>query len=473
MSRVASIATSALLLGLAACKVPPRQEVTLHDHVPVPVVQQDAANQAAPWPTEQWWIRYDDPVLSQLIQTATVGAPRIELATARIDAAREQVRVAGASKGLSVDLKGSWQRLRLSDNGLLPPEFLGFNWYNQADLGVDVRYTLDWWGKQRAGIDAALDRARAALVEQRATMLALSAAVAQEYFGWQADSARLVLAEQRLQLLQSQQQLAARRVSARLETADTGQQLEQQLAAAEEVTLLLRTSQRLRVIALAALVGVAETDLPQLQARALPRPPTGLPEQLSIGLMAHRPDIVASRWRVTAAQRDTDAIRASYYPDITVHALGALQSIELGELLYPASLAPNMGIAFNLPIFDGGLRDARHGAATAALAEAIATYNGAVMDAARDVGSAARRLESAQAQRTLRERQEQAAEALLHSASARVARGLTHRGPEVDARLLLLSTQDSLQQNAYDTVIADIQLNQALGGGFTDEGTTP
>ena len=471
MRQVAVTAASALLLGLTACKVPPRQEVTLHDHVPV--VQQDAGSQAAPWPSEHWWTRYDDAVLSQLIQTATVGAPRIELATARIDTAREQVRLAGASQGLNVDVKGSWQRLRLSDNGLLPPEFLGFNWYNQSDLGLEVRYTLDWWGKQRAGIDAALDRARAALVEQRATMLALSAAVAQEYFGWQADSARLALAEQRLQLLQSQQHLAARRVSARLETADTGQQLEQQIAAAEEVRLLLQTSQRLRLIALAALLGVAESELPPLEPRVLPQPPAGLPEQLSIGLLAHRPDIVASRWRVTAAQRDTDAVRASYYPDITVHALAALQSIELGELLYPASLAPNMGIAFNLPIFDGGLRDARHGASTAALAEAIATYNGAVVDAARDVSSAARRLESSQAQHGLRERQHQAAEALLRSARARVARGLTHRGPEFDAQLILLATQDSLQQNAYDTVIADIQLNQALGGGFIDEGTTP
>ena len=73
-------------------------------------------------------------------------------------------------------------------------------------------------------------------------------------------------------------------------------------------------------------------------------------------------------------------------------------------------LARNMGIAFNLPIFDGGLRDARHGASTAALAEAIATYNGAVVDAARDVSSAARRLESSQAQHGLRERQHQAAD---------------------------------------------------------------
>ncbi|HYP78649.1 MAG TPA: hypothetical protein VEQ17_00055, partial [Steroidobacteraceae bacterium] len=120
MRHAAVIAASALL-GLSACKVPPRQEVTLHDHVAV--AQQDAAIPAAPWPTEQWWIRYDDPLLSRLIQTATTGAPQIELATARIESAREQVRLAGASQGLTVDVKGSWQRLRLSDNGLLPPEF--------------------------------------------------------------------------------------------------------------------------------------------------------------------------------------------------------------------------------------------------------------------------------------------------------------------------------------------------------------
>lgn len=455
-----------VMLALSACNVPPRQEVTLRDQVPV---SQPDAPTAAPWPSAQWWTRYQDPVLTELIQRATTDAPRIELAAARMEAAREQVRLAGASQGLTVDAKGSWQRLRLSDNGLLPSEFLGFSWYNQADLGVEVRYTFDWWGKQRASIEAALDRARAALVEQRATQLTLGTAVAQEYFGWQADGARLALAEQRLKLLESQRQLALRRVAARLQSVDPVQQLEQQIAAAEETRLLLQTSQRLRVIALAALAGVAESELPPLQPRALPQLPAGLPERLSIGLLAHRPDIVASRWRVMAAQHDTDAIRASYYPDISVHALGALQSIELGELLYPGSLAPNMGIAINLPIFDSGLRAARHGAATAALAEAVATYNSAVMDAARDVASATRRLESSQAQRLLRERQQQSAETLLRNARARVERGLTHRGPELDAQLALLAAHDSLEVNAYETVIADIQLSQALGGGFTDE----
>ncbi len=466
--RVSVSVLAVLLLG--ACAVPPRQQPTAMREQ-VPLALPGGALDAAPWPTQDWWQRYDDPVLSQLIRTALGGAPRIATATARISAAREQVRVAGASQGLQVDLKGQFERLRLSDNGLLPTDFLGFNWYNQADLGLDIRYQLDWWGRKQATVEAALDRAHAAQAEQRAAMLSLSAAVAQEYFGWQVDGARIALAQQHLQLLDAQRQVASRRVAARLESAEQGQQLDLQRAAATEMLAQLVTSQRLRVVALAALVGTTDKSLPALQPRALPALSAGLPERAGMDLLSRRPDIVASRWRIAAAQRDTDEVRASYYPDISLHALAGLSSIELGKLLQAGSAAPHLGAALNLPLFDAGLRDARHGAATAALTEAVAEYNTAVVDAARELGSAAQRVQGAQAQREAREQAQQAASALLGSARARLAGGLTHRGPELDAQIALLSAQDSLLQNDYERVVADIQLNQALGGGYIDEET--
>jgi multidrug efflux system outer membrane protein len=437
----------------------------------VPVALQDVKLDAAAWPTQQWWQRYNDPVLSQLIERALSDAPRVATATARIAAAREQVRLAGASEGLQVDLKAQFERLRLSDNGLLPTEFLGFNWYNQADLGLNIRYQLDWWGRKRALIEAALDRAHAAQAEQRAAMLGLSTAVAQEYFGWQTDAARIALAQQRVQLIESQRRLAQQRLTARLDPADLDQQLQIQLAAATEARVQLQTSQRLRLVALAALVGVGGDELPTLMARALPQLPVGLPAGVGIDLLAHRPEIVASRWRIAAAQRDTDEVRASYYPDISLHALAGLSSIEIGKLLETGSAAPNLGVALNLPLFDAGMRDARHGAAAAALVQAVTEYNGAVIDAARELGTAVQRVEGAQAQRGAREATHQAASALLDSARARLARGLTHRGPELDAQLALLSAQDSLLQNDYERVVADVQLNQALGGGYIDQET--
>ena len=90
-------------------------------------------------------------------------------------------------------------RQRLSDHGLIPSQFLGFTWYNQADLGVQLQYDFDWWGKKRATVEAALDQAHAAEAQRSAAALAIQYAVADTYFGWQADQTRLQLADQSLQ----------------------------------------------------------------------------------------------------------------------------------------------------------------------------------------------------------------------------------------------------------------------------------
>ena len=296
-----SVASTIALLTLAACAAPPKVEPTVRGDVPLAL--QGATLPQAPWPEARWWRAYDDAVLTQLVDRALAGSPRIAAAGARIAAAREQVRLAGAAQGAQVELNTQFERMRLSDNGLLPTEFLGFNWYNQADLGLSVRYQLDWWGKQRASIDAAVDRARSLAAEQRAAEISLSAAVAQEYFGWQADAARIALARQRLALLDEQRRMYERRIGARLENPDTLRELDQQQASADEALAVLQLSQQLRVVALAALLAADETTLPALAPRALPRIATGLPARTGVDLLAHRPDVTASRWRVEAATR--------------------------------------------------------------------------------------------------------------------------------------------------------------------------
>jgi multidrug efflux system outer membrane protein len=455
------------LLALCACAAPPRAQPTLRGEVPLAL--QGTVLPPVGWPEARWWNTYRDDVLSQLVDRALAGAPRIAAASARIAAAREQVRVAGAAQGATVELNAQFDRLRLSDNGLLPTEFLGFSWYNQADLGLMVRYQLDWWGKQRASIDAAVDRARSLAVEQRAAGISLSAAVAQEYFGWQADSARIELARQRLALLGEERRLSERRIGAHLENADALRRLDQQQASAEESLAVLQVSQRLRVVALAGLLATDESALPGLTPRDLPAVSSGLPAQTGLDLLAHRPDVVASRWRVEAATRDTDVIRASYYPDVSLRALAGLSSIELGKLLESGSAAPRVGAALNLPLFDAGLRDARHGAARAVLDEAVASYNDAVVAAARELGTAVQRVASTATQQALRYRARAAVEALLASARARVNGGLTHRGPELAARSQLLAAQDSLVQIEFERLAADIQLQVALGGGYSEQ----
>ena len=53
-------------------------------------------------------------------------------------------RLAAAQLGLSINGSAQVSRQRMSDHGLIPSKFLGFSWYNQADLGVQLDYDFDW-----------------------------------------------------------------------------------------------------------------------------------------------------------------------------------------------------------------------------------------------------------------------------------------------------------------------------------------
>ncbi len=147
--RCASLgALAALLTACAALHPPPRATATLADHAPV--VMGDAPAGGA-WPGSQWWLEYDDPVLTALITTAIGSGRDIAVADARLHQAQEEVRVAATALGVQIGASAGYSRQRLSDNGMFPPEFLGYHWYDQADLGVSLRYQFDWWGKQRGG----------------------------------------------------------------------------------------------------------------------------------------------------------------------------------------------------------------------------------------------------------------------------------------------------------------------------------
>ena len=217
----------------------------------------------------------------------------------------------------AVERNAQYERQRLSDNGLLPTEFLGFNWYDQSDLGVSVRYQFDWWGKQRAAIGGRLDRSRASAAERQVAELALAAAVSEAYFGWQADAARIALHDRsRSPLLEQQRSMARAPRAARSLSAPTAAILLRQSrrhASAKHAGL-----QRLAAAARGAPsrpCSASSTDaLPPLVAAALPRPAAGLPADVGTDLLARRPDIAASRWRVEAALRETDSARASFYP---------------------------------------------------------------------------------------------------------------------------------------------------------------
>lgn len=468
-----SLATALVLALLAGCTLgpPPLPEAAALSNARLPDAH-EGSEAVAQWPGPQWWKGYADDTLDSLVTQGLRGAPGIESAAARFGTARENVRVAGAAAGLSVDAQATYERLRLSDNGLLPTDLLGFSQYSQADVGVRARYDVDWWGRKRALLASARNQALASAAEAQLASLTLAAAIAESYFSWQADSARLALLDERLALLERLQHIAARREAAGLDRGDASERTRQEVAGVNELRAQVDGSRRLRRVQLAALLGTTVEALPELAPRELPAVAARWPDTAGLDLVARRADIVAQRHRVDAARRDLDVVRAEYYPDLSLHALAGLSSIELGRLFQAGSAVPSAGVALHLPLYNG-LRDARHGVAAAQLNAAIAQYNETVAEAAREVAASAAALLQADSQRQQRERLLEASGESLRMAASRARAGLTDERPELEARLAHLREQDTRVLLRLAALVADIQLQESLGGGYQSASEQP
>src|ERR1700722_11322066 len=126
-----------IALACAGCARPAPKQPPAQLPNAVPLDGLEAAGGGA-WPAKEWWKRYQDPTLDQLIDLALASSPTLATAHARYDSARQSVRLAGAESGVHIDASADIDRQRLSDNGLIPPQLLGLPWYNQDDLGLEA-----------------------------------------------------------------------------------------------------------------------------------------------------------------------------------------------------------------------------------------------------------------------------------------------------------------------------------------------
>ena len=471
MRRVLGIGAGFLsALLAAACAGLPARTPTPALRTGAPVIEAPASGS---WPQELWWLGYGDPLLAMLIERALEQAPSMNQAAARFESAQQRLRLASALGGLKIDATASAQRSRLSDNGMLSPRFIGFNWYDQADLGVQARYGVDWWGRQRALVAAAASESRAAAAERSAAGLALAAALADAYFGWQGDQARLALASQRQQVGTQLLQVITARANAGLESDDAVQHATAQQAGTRELIVTLKGSAELRRVVLAALIGCTPAELPALEPRPLPATTATLPAGLGIDLIGRRADITASRWRVEAALQGVRAARAEFLPDISLNALAALSSIDYGKLFEAGSRTPAVGVALHLPLFDAGALRARHAVQQAALRAAVADYDATLLEAAREVSQQLVVRQQIDNRLSARAAQAEAVARVAATAERRVQQGITDIRPQLEATQIVLEQRVAELELRAAALAADIALIQALGGGYASPRNPP
>lgn len=455
-----------LPLLLAACASPGSLPPPLA--VAPPAAAGLADDAATPFPDAAWWRAFGDPALDALVERALADQPGLQVAAARLARAAALVAQTEGAQGPQASLGFDATRQHYTAQGLVPKPIAGHSW-TSANLQVGASVELDFFGRHQAALQAALGQQRAAAAELQAARVLLASNVARAYAGLARLLALRQVAERSLAQREAVLDLTRQRVAAGLDTRVEQRQAEGTVPDARAQLQALDGQIALAHHQLAVLSGQAPQALAGFSPALVALRPAALPQRLGADLLGRRADVVAARWRVEAALQDVALARTQFYPDVNLVGFVGLNALGLNHLLDLDSRNLGVGPALRLPLFDGGrLRANLRGRAADADA-AVAAYNGAVLDAVREVADAGATLQA------LARQQDESAQALAAAEDAHALAGQRHRAG-LGSRLAVLQAETAVlaqRWNAVDlqarAVDAQLALMRALGGGWRDE----
>jgi NodT family efflux transporter outer membrane factor (OMF) lipoprotein len=412
-----------------------------------------------------WWQDFHDEQLNRLVARSLANSPSLKLAQARLARAQAVTEVAEAASVPQLGAQLDLTRQRYTANGAVPPPLAG-SIREGGTAQLSASWELDFFGKNRAALDAALGTAKAAEADAQAARVLLASQVARAYFQWVRLGAQTEVAERTLAQRSQTLQLVQDRVNAGLDTRLELRLSEAGLPEARLQLELLAEQTALARNALAALLG--DTDAQALTAK--PPPLAGIRQialdgRIAADVLGGRPDIVAARWRVEAASGDVLNAKTQFYPNINLVAFAGFSSLRLPVLLDSGSQQWGVGPALRLPIFDAGRLRANLRGRTADLDAAVESYHAAVVDAAREVADQVSSSQSVARQQTEQRAAQSAADAAYEIALQRYQAGLGNYLSVLSAESGVLTQRRVAVDLAVRALDTRVQLMRALGGG--------
>jgi NodT family efflux transporter outer membrane factor (OMF) lipoprotein len=445
---------SALLCGCADVSMPayqtPDAPLKASWSQPGSAPPVSAAETIAP----DWWKEFRDPYLDALVRKAIAGnldikvlAARTRVANAQIDEAR-----AGALPSLSAGAGASFEKST------------GQNFAKQFNLGTQVNWEADVWGKVEKGAQAQTAEFRASEADWRAGYLSLVSSVSTTYFQILQLDQQI---DQQQKALDKGRQILSIYEAMRNNGLLPNTRVVQQRAEINRLTndmLELHRARDLAGNALATLMGVPAGDFKippgSLEERVkLPVVPTGLPSQL----LKRRPDVVAAEYRVLQAYDLEGEARLAQLPSIGLTGRGGTSSFALTNLLksFTFGLLPSI----NIPLFDPSVK--AHIKTSEAQAKVVeAQYRSTVIGAFEEVENALVNLDAHKNQRTELLQQVDHLKEVAAQVDAQLKEGVVSQLEVFETERSLLSAQLALLANQQQILSDTVTLYKALGGGW-------
>ena len=421
------------------------------------------------WPKAAWWEDFNDPALTSLIEQALELSPTLQRAEARLKAAAQKALQKRSALFPEIDgnAQTNWQHYaKDSFFRAFAPQIPAV--INEINLGLSFIYEFDFWGKNRDLFQAAQGLMRAELAERKQAELILTTSIAYGYMQLQF----LLQKQTILQQMKVNEATIAMIHSKRQDHAigSISPVLQAQTDTLDVQAMLVAAEQQVQeeLHELKALAGLGQDAELEIAAVPLQKTEVAIPEKLSLDLIARRPDLLAQKERTESLAKEVGAAKTDFYPNINLSAFAGWDSIYSWTLFRSQNYSGFVEPAIHLPIFTAGRLKAQLMEKVALFNEAVFTYNGMILQIAKEVADSLTAISYLQRQIEVRELSVRS----LEQEAGFVARRYEHA---IESQLSMLSAQNNvLEMQLLQTALeyakqqANIQLIRALGGGYCD-----
>ncbi len=439
------------LLCISACTVGPEPVAPALD---APAAFENAFAVSDRPVQEDWYLAFNDPVLTDLVEAALANNLDISGALARLEASRANARAAGASLLPTLDAFVSEQIGGLVTGGVDASSTLS------GDLSL--AFDPDIAGRNQRLVEAARARVEAAAFSVEDIRRLVVQNVALEYISLRRAGARLTLLDETLELQARTLEIVTARFDAGLSPALDVDRSAADLARSRAQRGLFEAERKRAAYALSVLTGLPPRS-DRFMAGNDPIPAfVGDPELgIPADLLRNRPDIRRAEALLVVETALIGVETADLYPSLRLPGtLSGRAGDSTNDIAFSASAL------LDIPLLDFGRREAEVDAQTASARAALEAYRLSLLEAQQEIESALVEVSALKEQRLELERAGKRSQAAYDQLDALYREGLAGFIDVLDAQRTLIQIRQQIVETDAALATALATLSAALGASF-------
>ena len=425
----------------------------------------------------EWWQSFNDPTLNALLKQATAQNLTLQQTALRIYQLQAQLGVNEATLLPSANLSASYSNSR---NSAIQEAINDSNNLISKNALVQMSWELDFWGKNRRGVQSSLSSYLSGVAAYYSADVSLTADVANTYINIRNYEELMAVAKTNLELQKESLRIAGARfkygATSMLDLSQAQAQYEQTKAQIPGLIANLKKNEHAMSILLGEPPDYYEKTYGKTKGSL--KPPTDLGVGMPRDLLRRRPDVLQAEFDAASMSSLIGVSKAQLFPTFTLGGIFGYSTSNYGNLTSPnlfswgnSSSGVNAGLY--LPLFYRGAIVDQVRVQDAIFQQSLLAYQNQVLNAQKEVEDALITISTTKSAKEDLSRGVVAAQSAANLALERYKAGQNDYTTVITAQQNLLNIQNSLVQTQSSELIGYVGAFKALGGGWTADMNPP